>query len=293
MPEYLVDKRFLRLTVLAIVAISIPFMLLYVSHSQTVWFSLSTRHGVFSTLSFYFVAVLFLFTSKRNLADGYKRGPFTYAKGLLFILVEIIVITALYTAFSSILLLYDDTVKLAYIIFRAFFCIFCIITLAYTLCILIRTISYLKGELRKQRLGREPAPQQPEVPQEIVFYGYGGKPMLHVPAKNLLYAESLDNYIRVFFESGEGIGSRTLRSTTRDFEKSAGASMLRCHRSYLVNPSRIMNFSSDRDNMFIQLDNVNVGQIPVSRTYREVVQAIVRKQQPLQSQLAPQTDSGI
>ncbi|MBO4499855.1 MAG: LytTR family transcriptional regulator [Bacteroidaceae bacterium] len=293
-PEYLIDKRFLILTVIAIVAFSVPFMLLYVAHSETVWFSLGTRQGILSTLSFYFMAVFFLLTSKRSLADRYRRRPFTYVRGMLFVLTEIIVITVLYTVFSSVLLLYDDSVRLAYIITRAFFCISCILSLAYTICILFRTVSYLKGELRRQRQANAQADttEPPYLPQELIFYGYGGKSTLHIPTKDLLYAESLDNYIRVFFETGDGISSRTLRSTTRDFEKSAGTSMLRCHRSYLVNPSRIMNFNTERDNMFIQLDNPKVGQIPVSRTYREVVQAIVQER-PLQDKLSTQAGSGV
>jgi DNA-binding LytR/AlgR family response regulator len=42
---------------------------------------------------------------------------------------------------------------------------------------------------------------------------------------------------------------------------------MRCHRSYIVNFEKVKVIRKDRDGLKLELDNLSVADIPVSKTY--------------------------
>ena len=61
-----------------------------------------------------------------------------------------------------------------------------------------------------------------------------------------------------------------LRCRTSDIEKSLeGTSMVRCHRSYIVNIRKIQFVGEEHRMRYIKLDDESLKQIPVSKSYYE------------------------
>lgn len=81
------------------------------------------------------------------------------------------------------------------------------------------------------------------------------------------YIESLQNYVNVYHWNGTEIEKKTERATL----KSCGAiiqntDLLKCHRSYIVNTSKIENVSGNAQGLKLKLLDYDVL-IPVSRSY--------------------------
>ena len=66
-----------------------------------------------------------------------------------------------------------------------------------------------------------------------------------------------------------------LRSTTKAIETKFGSWLIRCHRGYLVNKSKISIFRNDRDGMYIRLMHDGIRQIPVSKSYAQSIQRML------------------
>jgi len=90
---------------------------------------------------------------------------------------------------------------------------------------------------------------------------------LSIQATQFLYAEAMQNYLSVHFELDGGIKKEIFRLAMKDLETQiADQNILRCHRSFIVNQSRINNVSGNAQGLKLKLDKVE-EEIPVSRTY--------------------------
>lgn len=54
-------------------------------------------------------------------------------------------------------------------------------------------------------------------------------------------------------------------------ENLAGTSIIRCHRSYMVNFEKVKVIRKDKDGLKLELDNPEVIDIPLSKTYADSV----------------------
>lgn len=66
-----------------------------------------------------------------------------------------------------------------------------------------------------------------------------------------------------------------LRCRLKTVEESfAGSDLVRCHRKYMVNMTKVQLLTSEKDGYFIDLDIDSVDRIPVSKTYEEKILSI-------------------
>ena len=87
------------------------------------------------------------------------------------------------------------------------------------------------------------------------------------PGKIVL-AESQGNYVRVVYEPEDGeTAELRLRATLKAVEEAlADAEILRCHRSFLVNPAYILSATGNAQGLRLKLRGVG-EEVPVSRAY--------------------------
>ena len=80
--------------------------------------------------------------------------------------------------------------------------------------------------------------------------------------------ESQDNYIKIFYENNGKLLSYMLRSRTKTIEENlADTSMVRCHRSYMVNVMKINHIRKGGKARYIVLSHDDIKPIPVSKSY--------------------------
>lgn len=102
----------------------------------------------------------------------------------------------------------------------------------------------------------------------IPFYDERGGLKFSIKMGCLLYIESADNYVNIFYLDNNKILRYTLRSTIKRMEEFfAGTETIRCHRSYMVNFERVKMLRKKQHELTLELDAPTEVEIPVSKTY--------------------------
>lgn len=112
----------------------------------------------------------------------------------------------------------------------------------------------------------------PNTKDMIPFYDDRGTLRFSVKKENLLYLESAENYISIFYLNKGKMSKHLVRDTMKKVEESfSGTDVVRCHRSYMVNFGKVKVIKKERDGLKLELDNPSVPDIPVSKTYVRAV----------------------
>ena len=112
--------------------------------------------------------------------------------------------------------------------------------------------------------------------KKITLFDNSGVLKFSVNASNLYYIESDDNYIKVWYSDSSGaLKMYMLRCRLKTVEESfAGSDLVRCHRKYMVNMTKVQLLTSQKEGYYLDLDIDSVDPIPVSKTYEENILSI-------------------
>jgi len=94
-----------------------------------------------------------------------------------------------------------------------------------------------------------------------------------IAASSILYIEAQENYVRIHYLDGDQVKHYQLRATMKKIEESLTSNgLIRCHRSFFVNPRHIHALRKDKDNyIYAEMDTLAHTEIPVSKKYYETV----------------------
>lgn len=268
LPDYMFTRRFLFLTVLFIVVFSILFLQLYSPFSSTYWFSIRESHRFLGTATMYAFSVLFLISSKVLLMDLNRRYGIGGWGLLFYSLAEVLIVSIIYTAIT--LLVQQNSVSLVELFPRAIFCIFLILLIPYI-------IAYLFGYAHGLKMQSGSSPAKPNGTFVVSIHDIKGNIKLSLRIMDILYAVSEDNYVKVFYEQDGVVHNTMIRTTAKNIEDDLEGYITRCHRSYLINIAKVKFFNNDRDNLYVILDQEGINPIPVSRSYRDSIAALLSK----------------
>ena len=108
---------------------------------------------------------------------------------------------------------------------------------------------------------------KPSEKKLIAFKDENQKIKFSVLAKDLLVLESTDNYVSVFYLLEGKVQRELLRNTMKNLEELLKEStILRCHRSYMVNSENVEFVKKDGKKLIIKVRLINKS-IPVSEKY--------------------------
>ena len=92
-----------------------------------------------------------------------------------------------------------------------------------------------------------------------------------LPRENVLYIETVDNYVSVNFLDAGRVNNRIIRNTMKAMEEQMQQEgFVRCHRQYLVNKQNIKSVSREKEGLMINLRGCDRA-LPVSKTYAALV----------------------
>jgi DNA-binding LytR/AlgR family response regulator len=95
---------------------------------------------------------------------------------------------------------------------------------------------------------------------------------LSLKRSDLLYLQGSDNYVTVWYLTRDRLSKYLLRNTLKKMEDDLMRdSIIRCHRSYLVNIERVKLIRRENEGLMLELDTASSVSIPVSRTYKNQV----------------------
>jgi len=255
----LLDKKADRFLLIQVVFVfSVIFLNVFQPFNITRWYSDSGLIQFLRLSSYGFViAIVFLFT-QFPLRKIFKQKEFTIKSYLLWLLIEIALINLVY------IFLYGNPIgnfvndlgfSLKYTLLS--------IWLPYSFAILIVYYKNQRDEivLLKSNTGK------PTEKRSIIFKDENDKIKFSVLSKDLLLLESTDNYVSVFYFIDNKVQRKLLRNSLKNMEEMLKENaIVRCHRSFMVNPANVEFMQKEGKKLKLKLNHFD-KQIPVSEKY--------------------------
>ncbi|MBQ3173428.1 MAG: LytTR family transcriptional regulator [Alistipes sp.] len=287
----MVSRRYISLVISFIVLFSVIFLLLYRPFSLAVWFSTNDTLRFGFTLLFYVGAIVILIFSRWLMNALQDRLTVTSSTYIWWIMGENLLISLLYTL-MTVKLFPVEGVATPAIVVRALVCVTLILAIPngiialyaayHSKCEELEATQYqlqqistdykiLKNlkdsEIRSAAEALHIA-KQTNMPRMVSLYDNNNTLRLTINIDSLYYLESEDNYVKVHYKHNDKITSYMLRCRTSTIEKSLeGTTMVRCHRSYIVNISKIRFLGEEHRMHYLSIDDESIRHIPVSKTY--------------------------
>ena len=107
------------------------------------------------------------------------------------------------------------------------------------------------------------------VAQRMRFYDQQHNLKIVLTAPSILYIAAEENYVNIFYNENGRVRSYNLRSSMKAIDELCQDNgLMRCHRSFYINPAHVKVLRKDRDGiMYAELDADDVRHIPVSKKY--------------------------
>lgn len=255
----LLDKKSDRYLLISIILIfSVAFLNIFEPFNIGRWYS-DSGFIQFLRLSGYgvVVALVFLFTQfpLRRIFQMYTFKIKTY---LLWLFIEISLISLVYIFLYGNPLgnfLNDFIFSIKYTVLG--------ICLPYTFAVLIIYYKNQRAEIKK--LQNQVSKTNDK--RLLNFKDENGKMRFSVQAKDVLVLESTDNYVTVYYILENKVQRTLLRNTLKNLEEMfAESSIVRCHRSYMVNLQNVDFLQKDGKKINIRIKHMEQS-VPVSQKY--------------------------
>lgn len=246
------------LLIIIILVFSILFLNIFEPFNITRWYSDSGIIRFLRLSSYGFVVALVFFFTQFPLRNLLKIYSFKIKSYLLWLIIEIILISLVY------IFLYGNPIgnfvndflfSIKYTLLG--------ICLPYSFAILI---IYYKNQ-RKEIKQLKTKIWQPSEKLLLSFKNEKGKIKFSVLSKDLLLLESTDNYVSVYYLLEDKVQRKLLRNTLKKLENSLEEkSIIRCHRSFMVNSKNIEFAQKEGKKFSIKIKKMDQA-IPVSQKY--------------------------
>ena len=297
-PKYMISRRYISAIIAFIVAFSALFMVIYKPFSLAIWFSTSDTLRFSLTILFYVAAVVVLIVSRSMMYALQDRYMMSINRYVLWLMCENVAISLLYTIIT-LSLFPEQGLSFGTLGTRALICVTMILAIPNAMimfyaayrakCEEVEASEYqlqkLREECRRLELmtkhekeRREEAITQAAAldrsPRMINLYDNNNTLRLTISLDSLYYLESEDNYIKVHYKHNDKIATYMLRCRTKSVEEALRDTVMkRCHRSYIVNISKIRFIQDEHRLHFITLDDDSIRPIPLSKSYYESILA--------------------
>ncbi|MDR2835852.1 MAG: LytTR family transcriptional regulator [Bacteroidales bacterium] len=274
-PLYITDKKNCFKILIFIFLFAVTFLIIYPPFDSTIWFPKekgSILYFVFLLLPALFGMIILSFSRYLMYKHSLKKKINFYKFGF-WILVEILFISIIYTCLNHYF--FQDPRKFLIIFGKAVFNISIMELIPYAISILF--ISYLESRNVIESLKNDNIENHEN--DLINFTDDKGTERLSIRLDNILYLESADNYITVHYLSKETVSVFMFRNSLNSIEATfKGRGLVRCHRSFIINIHKVVVLRKARGGFFLELDNENVPNIPVSKTYCEQIIELFSKE---------------
>jgi len=107
----------------------------------------------------------------------------------------------------------------------------------------------------------------------IAFPDEKGELKISIDMEHLLFVESADNYATIHYLNQAKHSQFLLRNSLKwmDENLTKDTSLVRCHRSFIVNLDKVKVMRKTKDGIFLEMDALNTPDIPVSKTFYQRV----------------------
>jgi hypothetical protein len=271
-PRYLLNKRNQIIMVTSVAAFALFFIIAYQPFGVLQWGRERVSEFMFVIYSLFIVLLGMSIAAISRVIMYYhtKKHDITLGSYTVWVFVELVLMAIAYTICSILTDVQEDI----WIAFKsALLNTSLILLIPYIVCIIAFTLQDRNQRLRQIEEDYDKAIQQRAVTKGLIsFFDERGELQLSVTKDNLLYIESADNYIYIWYMKSNLPKKLMLRNTLkRTAELLADTNVMRCHRGYMVNMEQVKVLRREKDSFYLELGIEGVKDIPVSKTYGDAV----------------------
>ena len=191
----------------------------------------------------------------------YKYIPFKWWHYVVWCLGEVLACSLFMALYTSLFYLKNGGLLYFNALTYCFNLAFCILIYPFLLLILMRIITNKNSDISAAK----------EAPDEglVKFYDEHKRLKLTIDPSAVLYVGADANYINIHYLENDRVKKYQLRNSMKSFEADAKKpGLVRCHRSYYVNPRHVKVLSRDKEGViYAELTAEGLGRIPVSKQY--------------------------
>ena len=281
-PECLTDSFGQAQNVVISVLFALVFLTAYTPFSDTSWFQLGTNSRFVGTITFVGIGTFFLACSRLLMTISVKRlRHFAMWAYLLWLFLEIVVIASFHT-YLSFFVVGATSYPLRYIFGKSLLITFIALAVPYTIVDLMLILQDTRRRIMLTKSDTVESDNEvlPEHTEIINLMDNNGNLKLSVKLDNLYYIKAEDNYINVFYQRNGAIATYMLRCKMKTIEDNCvdSSSLMRCHRSYIVNIDKVSVLHNEANGFIIDFEREGLDSIPVSKTYsKRVLEAFNKK----------------
>jgi len=268
LPKYLTDKKNIVRLIILTALFAVVFINIYAPFGLETIYELSDWEFLGISSIIILTGVLVVVISRVIMYHRSKRTQLLVWQYILWAFAEVLAMAIFYTLFEKLFI--QDSRFILDLLKISMKNTTLVLFLPYS--VLWLYFSWQEKKQQLQRLAEETSMGVDTTKKMIPMYDEKGVLRFSVKVEHLLYLESADNYVNIYYIDKGKTARFTLRNSIKRLEALLkNAQVIRCHRSYMVNFEKVKILRKDRDELILELDGPSNIEIPVSKTYAQNV----------------------
>lgn len=265
-PDFITEKKNIVRLILFTAVFALLFINFYAPFGVRYWNVTRVQLFLYSSLII-LTGVLVVVISRVLMYRICKRFIITYWHYFLWVLGEVFFMALFYSLFEK--LNFNDERDFGELLKISVENTALVLLLPYSAMWLY--FSYHEKKIQLEQLMQEGTTS--DVSKSMVpFHDEKGVLRLSVSMDSLLYMESSDNYLYIYYLNKGKVSKFLLRNSLKRMESLLKSTeIVRCHRSYMVNFQKVKVIRKEKEGLLLELDVPSSLDIPVSRTYVDKV----------------------
>jgi hypothetical protein len=266
-PAYLTEKQNIIKLVLFTAIFALVFINIYSPFNVETWYQISRWQLLFYSSAIILTGVLVVVISRIIMYHVVKRGvQLLVYQYLIWVLAEVLCMALFYTFYELVIV--NDPRPFIEAFKKSVLNTSLILLLPYS----VLWLYFSWQDKKKKLLELSETPDTNNQKTMIPFRDEKGTLRLSLKRSDILYMQGSDNYVTIWYNAQNKVSKYLLRNTLKKLEDElTDESVIRCHRSYLVNMEKVKLIKREKEGMLIELESNTPVFVPVSRSYMNQV----------------------
>jgi DNA-binding LytR/AlgR family response regulator len=270
-PDFLTDRKNTIHQLIFTSVFALVFINLYSPFGVNTWYNFTQLQLFFYSSLVIIAGLLIIAISRIIMYHVSKRKKISFGNYILWIAAEIVSLAAIYVLLQYFLISppqdlvnsYKESLKVTMLV----------LLLPYTISYLY--FSWKEKNAKLLQLTSLKETESAHLPLHIAFKDEKGELRFSLKNQDLLFLEAADNYVKIYYLDGKLVHTFMIRNRLKNFENELIEwGIIRCHRSYMVNFSRVKIVRREKDGLVLEIDSPSNISLPISEKYtKEVLRA--------------------
>ncbi len=237
------------------------FIFIYQPFSFKEWYDIGGKSWTFHLLMMTLIVAGVVALTRLIFSFLYKYVPFKWWHYVLWCAGEVLSMSFFLALYTSLFYLKRGGMPYFNALSYCFEVSFMTLVYPYLISILMRVIQNKSSDLADS--GKEPEEGL------VKFYDEHKRLKLTIDPSAILFVSADGNYIKINYLEKDQVRSYQLRNSMKSFEADAKKhGLIRCHRSFYVNPRHVKVLSRGKEGMiYTEFIREGIEKIPVSKQY--------------------------